>query len=45
MASTGQTLWQRAPHAMHLSSIKEALPRGFLGGFTASVIDSGPLNI
>ena len=38
MASTGQALWQRAPQAMHFPSRRQALPRGFLIGFFASVM-------
>src|SRR6185369_7508457 len=42
---TGQTLWHLAPQAMHFPSIREALPRGFFTGFTASVMENSFKNL
>jgi len=33
----GQSLWQRAPHAMHFPGISRATPRGFFIFFSSSI--------
>jgi hypothetical protein len=39
MQLTGQELWQRAPQAMHLPSIRLATPRGFFGFFMSVMLN------